>query len=91
MLRLSVLTATLILLASKTDAGDLPEIDKAGAEKISYRGDVWPILKRHCWGCHSGGDAKGGLSVDTVADMRKGGDGGALCDDGALQPLTLSR
>jgi len=82
MLRLSVLTATLILLASKTDAGDLPEIDKAGAEKISYRGDVWPILKRHCWGCHSGGDAKGGLSVDTVADMRKGGDGGALFEAG---------
>jgi mono/diheme cytochrome c family protein len=78
MLRISLVAVLLTAIASTTNAEDLPTLDKAAAEKISYRADVWPILKRHCWGCHSGGDAKGGLSVDTVADMLEGGDGGAL-------------
>jgi WD40 repeat protein len=72
----------LLFLAAIASAEDTPALDKAIAEKISYRADVWPILKRHCWGCHSGGDSKGGLSVDTVAEMLKGGDGGALFEAG---------
>lgn len=43
---------------------------------MSYRRDVWPILKRHCWGCHAGAMPKGGLSLDTVADFIKGGESG---------------
>lgn len=46
--------------------------------QISYLRDVRPILRRHCWGCHSGGDAKGGLDVSTVSSMLKGGDSGPL-------------
>lgn len=76
MLRTLSVATLLIAIVSIGSADDLPKLDKAAAEKISYRGDVWPILKRHCWGCHSGGDAKGGLSVDTVADLLKGGDSG---------------
>ncbi|MBC8356729.1 MAG: hypothetical protein H8E66_32540 [Planctomycetes bacterium] len=83
MLRISIFTAILISLGSLVRADDaLPALDKETAGKISYRADVWPIMKRHCWGCHSGGDAKGGLSVDTVADMLKGGDGGAMFEVG---------
>ncbi|MDA1050705.1 MAG: hypothetical protein O3C40_09525 [Planctomycetota bacterium] len=55
MLRILNFTAILISLASFLDAEDtLPTLDKTVADKISYRADVWPILKRHCWGCHSG-------------------------------------
>jgi WD40 repeat protein len=61
-----------------TAADDVPALDKAAAEKISFRGDVWPIVKRHCWGCHNGAEAKGGLSMDGVAAMIKGGDSGPL-------------
>jgi WD40 repeat protein len=50
--------------------------------KVSYRNDVWPILKRHCWGCHSAPKPKGRLSMDTVADMRKGGRTGPLFQPG---------
>lgn len=63
-------------------ADGLPALDKAAAEKISFRKDVWPIVKRHCWGCHSGMDAKGGLSMDSVTAMLKGGDSGGLFEPG---------
>jgi WD40 repeat protein len=48
----------------------------SAAPAVSYRNDVWPVLKRHCWGCHSGAKPKGRLSMDSVADMLKGGRGG---------------
>ncbi len=69
-------------VAQLAAADGLPELDRAAAEKISFRDDVWPIVKRHCWGCHSGADSKGGLNMGTVADMLKGGDGGALFEAG---------
>ncbi|MDA1164143.1 MAG: hypothetical protein O3B13_13640 [Planctomycetota bacterium] len=58
---------------------DNPALESArstSAASISYQRDVWPIVRRHCRGCHSRTDAKGGLSMDSVADMLKGGDGG---------------
>ena len=54
----------------------------AAETKISYRNDVQPILKRHCWGCHSSTKPKGKLSLDTVATMRKGGRSGPLFQAG---------
>jgi WD40 repeat protein len=50
--------------------------DPGPPSEISYRQSVWPVLKRHCWGCHSSTKAEGGLKLDTVADMLQGGDGG---------------
>jgi mono/diheme cytochrome c family protein len=69
-------------------AGDLnPAVQAADAtttvpaatvstDGVSFKRDVWPIFRQHCRGCHSRTDAKGGLSMDSVADMLKGGDGG---------------
>jgi WD40 repeat protein len=71
------------VLAPAMHAADkLPPLDRAAAEKVGYRQDVWPILKRHCWGCHSSMKPEGGLKLDSVADMRKGGDGGPLFKPG---------
>ncbi|MGZ0168826.1 MAG: c-type cytochrome domain-containing protein [Planctomycetales bacterium] len=50
--------------------------DTASTDAVSFKRDVWPIFRRHCRGCHSRADAKGGLSMDSVADMLKGGEGG---------------
>jgi hypothetical protein len=61
--------------AAAQDAA-LPPLDPKAADEVSYRHDVWPILKRHCWGCHSGGDPKGGLNLDTVATLMAGGASG---------------
>jgi hypothetical protein len=76
---LCVLTA---FSSSVHAADELPAIDRAAAEKLSYRRDVWPIVKRHCWGCHSGSNAKGGLRMDSVALMRTGGESGKLFEPG---------
>ncbi len=48
------------------------------AEEISFQRDVWPIFKRHCVGCHSEKKDKGGLRMDEVAFLLKGGTTGAL-------------
>jgi WD40 repeat protein len=56
-----------------------PKSDGAKSE-ISFRRDVWPIVRRHCRGCHTNTKLEGGLSMDSVADMLKGGDSGPLFD-----------
>ena len=82
MLRTSSIALALIIVSSSVSANDLLPIDKEAAAKISFRRDVWPIVKRHCWGCHSGADPKGGLNMDSVAAMLKGGDSGPLFEKG---------
>lgn len=76
------LFALLTCLPVSQAADTLPPLDKQAAAKVSYRRDVWPILKRHCWGCHSTAEPEGGLVLDTVAQMRKGGDTGPLFEPG---------
>lgn len=84
-MRLIVLLHCALILAA-LDLSDVAADDALPtpeqAAKISYRQDVWPILNRHCRGCHTASDAKGGLSLDGVADMLKGGDGGPLFEQG---------
>jgi hypothetical protein len=58
------------------ESGTTETSQPAAADAVSYKRDVWPIVRRHCRGCHSRTDAKGGLSMDAVADMLKGGDSG---------------
>ncbi|MBI3876599.1 MAG: hypothetical protein HY300_11735 [Verrucomicrobia bacterium] len=50
----------------------------ARAAGVSYQRDVWPIFKRHCLGCHSEQKTKGGLRLDDVAALKKGGKSGPL-------------
>ncbi len=46
--------------------------------EVSYLRDIRPVMRRYCWGCHSGGDPKGGLDVSTVSTMKQGGESGPL-------------
>jgi mono/diheme cytochrome c family protein/DNA-binding beta-propeller fold protein YncE len=64
--------------AARAEAAPLPALDPAAAEKVSFRRDVWPVLRRHCWGCHSDAKAEGKLDLSTVAAMKKGGESGPL-------------
>ena len=50
----------------------------AADNSISYQRDIFPIFKRHCLGCHTEGKAKGGLRLDDLDALRKGGKHGAL-------------
>ena len=37
---------------------------------IDYKTDVLPIMKEHCWDCHSGAKAKGSLDLQNLEEMR---------------------
>jgi len=52
------------LLAGPTAAADQP---------VSYYKDVYPILKKHCTGCHHPDKAKGKLDLTTFTAFKKGG------------------
>lgn len=45
--------------------------------EVSYHGQIVPILKRSCQGCHHPGDANGDLIVTTYAELKRGGMAGA--------------
>lgn len=45
----------------------------SGRGTVSFVKDVAPIFVAKCIGCHTDGDAKGGLRLDTFAAMEKGG------------------
>jgi len=42
-----------------------------------------PLLKQHCGGCHTGIQAQGGLSMDSIDALRKGGKHGPALRPGA--------
>ncbi|MBI1312462.1 DUF1549 domain-containing protein [bacterium] len=60
---LSWLTSFCVLLNSANVARSAD--DKAQAKPVDFSHDVVPLLKKHCVGCHSGPDAKGGFSIST--------------------------
>lgn len=41
---------------------------------ISYEREIAPILRSYCAGCHNDSDLEGELSVETFAQLRKGGE-----------------
>jgi hypothetical protein len=47
--------------------------------KVSFAKDIQPILNATCAvaGCHRGGGPTGGLNLETYANFKKGGNGGA--------------
>ena len=55
--------ATGILYAEKTEAVD----------EVDYQQSVQPIFARYCTGCHNQRDAEGELSLESYADLKKGG------------------
>ena len=50
---------------------------KAMLQKVDFAREVLPVLKAHCFQCHSGAQQQGGLSLDSRALMLKGGANGA--------------
>lgn len=61
----------------------------SGKGTVSFARDVAPILVDKCIGCHTDGDAKGGLRLDTFAAMERGGGRGALAVAGNPQASLL--
>jgi mono/diheme cytochrome c family protein len=48
-----------------------------GQDAFDFAHKVLPVLKKHCAECHTGGQKKGGLSLNTRESMLAGGESGA--------------
>jgi hypothetical protein len=61
-----------------------------GAEDM-FRDHVAPLLERNCLSCHAGADAKGHLSLETLAAAVEGGDTGPAFEAGKPDESYLLR
>lgn len=69
LLRLSIL-AIVIAAAFSTSSH--------AADKITYQTHVKPILREHCFACHSQDDASADLALDSLDSLLSGGAGGEV-------------
>lgn len=60
---------------------------------VDYFKEVRPILEKHCYDCHQGGKAKGGLRIDDHRSMLAGGksDGPAIVPGKAMESALIHR
>lgn len=68
--------ASVKILKEWIDAG-APGLQLAAASfSADFSKDVEPVLRKNCFGCHSGAQAKGQLRLDAPAGILRGGIGG---------------
>ncbi|MFV0443745.1 MAG: c-type cytochrome domain-containing protein [Planctomycetaceae bacterium] len=82
------LTVMVMLCLTASNAGLAATEGEIGPD---YTREVAPLLRKYCSGCHTGGDADGKLSVDTFADLMKGGEHGAAVLAGDAEASRLIR
>jgi hypothetical protein len=75
--RLAFAISSAILLAGALHLTTGVRAEKQ-AERIDYVRSIKPILAARCYACHGALQQKSGLRLDTVAFMKKGGDGGPI-------------
>lgn len=59
-----------------------------GAE-VSFAKEVWPLLRGHCFACHSGPKAEGKLRLDGAEHLARGGESGPLFEAGKAEGSSL--
>lgn len=70
------------LFARAVATGMLLSGTASAADPVDYSRHVLPILETYCVGCHSEGDAQGGLALDDFESLVQGGDSGAVITPG---------
>lgn len=87
-----VTMSTMLAIGAAAGGRIAPADDGPTAEKL-YRERVLPILRDHCYECHSAksDDLKGNLRVDTRAGLLKGGDNGPAVAPGEPERSFLLR
>src|SRR5258705_337858 len=68
-----VLMASVLLWSLNSPAIAAPAKKKPAEPPPTYADDVKPFLASYCGDCHSGGKAKGGYNMDSVASLLKPG------------------
>jgi hypothetical protein len=74
----------------KGGATNLPAVSTQ--QGVTFTKDIAPLFEKSCFRCHGEDKQKAGLRVDTLAEIMKGGDEGAVVVSGqsAKSPLVLS-
>jgi len=62
----------------------------AASSDATYDQQVKPILEKNCTGCHILGGHSGGLRLDSLSDLMKGGDSGPAVTLGSLSSSSIS-
>lgn len=84
--------ALLTLLLSCVLPGAAMRARQSGLPKVDAARDVLPVLKAHCYLCHSGDRKQGGLRLDSRAFLLQGGvSGNAIAPGNAVGSLLLAR
>ena len=75
---LAIWTFAMVCIAVPASAVELPLPinDIQRNEPIDFASEILPILQRNCLACHHEKEAEGGLVLETLASIRKGGDSG---------------
>jgi hypothetical protein len=86
----SFLLGVLVLISSATAARATEPRSGLGGDDV-FEAKVRPLLAEHCYQCHSAQAKalKGGLRLDSVEGMRKGGDTGPAVVPGDLEASLL--
>ncbi|WP_298868995.1 DUF1549 domain-containing protein [uncultured Gimesia sp.] len=72
-------TVLLLCITSVSFADDnLP----TSPTKVDFAHEVLPVLRKHCAKCHTGDKKKGGLAMNTRAELLAGGESGAVIVSG---------
>ncbi len=80
----TALIATMAMIGTTALAIDVSKLPPASARKdITYEKDIKPIFEASCVRCHGGEKkAKGGLRVDSLEALLKGGEEGKVIEAG---------
>src|ERR1700722_20668156 len=60
-----------------------------GLAAVNYDDDVKPIFNRYCLGCHSAGEMRAGLSLESYQGVLKGSSGGDVVKAGRATQSAL--
>jgi WD40 repeat protein len=70
------------LLVSAPVVAVIPVQEPEQAKVVDFSTEVFPFLSDNCVSCHSKTTRKGGLNLESPADILKGGDSGAAAEPG---------
>jgi WD40 repeat protein len=76
--------------ANETSLG-IPIAQQKRVSAVDFEKEVLPILKQNCLACHNRTKAKGELTLETPADILKGGDSGPAVVPGRSEESLLLR
>ncbi len=84
--RLAVVLSV-VAAADQVSAAEQPE--QAAATPAFFADSVAPLLARHCQGCHGPEKQEGGLRLDALAGLSRGGDSGEVIVPGSAAESLL--